>query len=105
MGMTIEQELATLKTRVAHVETMLRQLLEADGIEVEEPVSGEHMNQEELLTWLKAHKLIIEAPPETHVYVERWQARSTEEQQAILRELDQLPDGPMVSDIVIENRR
>lgn len=100
----LKQELVQLKGRVERLEASVRRLADTEP-EVEPPQPGEPLDQEKLLAWLKAEGLVIEPPPVVQAHAERWRALPEEEKQAIRRELDHLPPGPMASDIIIENRR
>jgi hypothetical protein len=101
---TLELEVVDLRTRVEQLETTVRQLAGKRRRAKPATLRGP-MNQEQLLAWLKAEGLIIEPPPIVREYAAQWEALSEEEKQAVRWELDHLPPGPMVSDIIIENRR
>jgi hypothetical protein len=49
--------------------------------------------------------MISDPSPLEQEAAERWQALPEEEKQRLRFELDHLPPGPMVSDIVIDQRR
>ncbi|MGH2594327.1 MAG: hypothetical protein ACRDGG_12520 [Anaerolineae bacterium] len=99
----LELEVVELKKRVARLESTVRRL--TGKTQPASPAPGEPLDREELLTWLKAEGLIREPTPEEQRLGAEWEALPEEEKQAILWELDHLPPGPMVSDIIIENRR
>lgn len=108
---TVENELNELKRRVEQLEASLQQIarkVEFDQLPlaVAEPAkSPADMNRVELHAWLLAAGLIREATPQEKLAAAEWAALSEEEKTAVRWELDHLPPGPMVSDIVIENRR
>ncbi|MFQ5595321.1 MAG: hypothetical protein ACE5HA_14335 [Anaerolineae bacterium] len=104
LELELEQELVNLKMRVERLEVTVHRLVR-DGQRVEPPKPGVPLDQEQLLTWLKAEGLVVEPPPMVRIHAERWRSRTEEEKQAIRQELDHLPPGPMASDIIIENRR
>jgi hypothetical protein len=99
---TLEQELLALKARVDRIEATLSRLAEGEDREAAS-APGEALEHERVLVWLKAEGLIVEPPVIARDHAERWRTLSDEEKQQIRRELDHLPPGPMVSDIVIEN--
>jgi predicted transcriptional regulator len=126
----LETELSALKARVDRLEAVMRRLTrkeqqgalsDLDGSLNQKSLiaegeatsiagqfvsqeSGDSMDQEQLLAWLKAERLVVEPPSLAHTYAERWQAMPEEQKQAVHQELDHLPPGPMASDIIIENR-
>ena len=62
-------------------------------------------SREKLLLRLKTRGVIADLPSEARAIAEQWEALPEAERQAIQRELDHLPAGPLASDIIIENRR
>ncbi len=101
---TVERELRELRTRVERLEERLDRL--AGGRpEVSPPAPGVPLDLEGLLAWLKAQGLVREPTPEERRLAAEWDALPEEEKEAIRWELDHLPPGPLVSDIIIENRR
>jgi len=101
---TLELELVDLKARVERLEKTVRHLT-GDEREAAPPAPGEPLDQERLIAWLKAEGLVVDPPPMARAHAERWRSLPEEEKRAIRWELDHLPPGPMVSDIIIENRR
>ena len=63
------------------------------------------MNRDKLLDWLKAEGVVRDPTPRERQLAAEWSALPEEERQAIRRELDHLPPGPMASDVVLGNRR
>ena len=63
------------------------------------------MNRDQLLDWLKAEGVVRDPTPRERQLAAEWAALPEEERQAIRRELDHLPPGPMASDVVLGNRR
>ena len=61
--------------------------------------------REQMLAALKAEGLIRDLTPQERVHAERWRALPEEEKQATILEMYNLKPGPMLSDIVIQNRR
>jgi hypothetical protein len=101
---SVEQEVLALKTRVEHLEATVADLA-GNKSKVSPPMPGEPITQERLLAWLKAVGVIREPTAEERRLAAEWDALPEEEKQAIRWELDHLPPGPMVGDMVIENRR
>lgn len=97
---TLEQELMELKTRVERLEAVVGRLTGDER----QPSSGP-MDRQRLLTWLKLEGMVRDPTPEERRLAAEWDAMPEEEKQAISRELDHLPPGPMASDLVIEGRR
>ncbi len=127
---TLEAEVIELKARIEQLEAKVRKLAREDqhisielndaldqrrptresiiGWSSDKPPSfeaQEPLDQDQLLVWLKSEGLVVPPPPMAHTYAERWQTLSKEQKQTVRQELDHLPPGPMVSDIIIENRR
>jgi hypothetical protein len=97
---SLEQEVMELKTRVERLEATLGRLTGDLPLP-----AGEPGNQKQLLAWLKAEGVVRDPTPEERELAAEWDALPEEEKQAIRRELDHLPPGPMASDVVIENRQ
>ena len=101
---TVELELRELKKRVERLERIMaeipRERLHSPALETE--CLSE---REQLLTELKAEGVIRDLTPEEQAHADRWRALSEDEKQAIIGEMNHLKPGPMLSDIVIENRR
>jgi hypothetical protein len=110
---TIDSELNELRRRVEQLETGLRQIAHKVDFDprsvplaVAKPAkSPADMTRAELHVWLLEQGLIIEPSPEVQAHAQAWAALSAEEQAAVRWGLDHLPPGPMVSDIIIQNRR
>ncbi len=98
---TLELELVEIKARVERLEATVRRLA-GDEHKTAPPV--EPPDREQLLERLKAEKLVRDPTPEERRLAAEWDALPEGEKQAIRRELDHLPPGPMASDIVVENR-
>ncbi|MFQ6099796.1 MAG: hypothetical protein ACE5OS_00975 [Anaerolineae bacterium] len=58
-----------------------------------------------MLAELKAEGLIRDLTPQERVHAERWHALPEDEKQAIIQEMHKLKPGPMLSDVIIQNRR
>ena len=99
----LEREVVDLKARVEWLEAQMSQLTGQVPNEVSS-VSNEPLGHEELMAWLAAEGLIREPTPYEKQLAAEWEALPTDEKKAIRWELDHLPPGPMVSDIIIENR-
>lgn len=95
-------ELAELKSRVEHLEEAVRRL-QGQGVAI--PTTQGLSERARLLAELKAEGLIRDPLPEELALAAEWDALPEEEKQAVIWELEHLPPGPMVSDIVIEGRR
>jgi hypothetical protein len=104
LTMGSELEFNELKARVERLEAIVQRLVGQEP-PATTPASGQPVAHDQLLAWLKAEGLIVEPPPMARVHGEHWRTLPEEEKQQIRRELDHLPPGPMVSEIVIESRR
>ena len=108
---TVESELDELKQRIEQLESGMRQIArQANFAELPLAVmppakSPADMTRAELHAWLLAAGLIRKPTPQEQQAAAKWAALSEEERAATGWELDHLPPGPMVSDIIIENRR
>ena len=102
--MQLEDEIVALKARLERLEATVQQL-EEDKLTVATPVPRDPYDREQLRAWLKAQGVTSDPTPPELTAAKRWQALSKEDKQAIRDELDNLPPDPMVSDIVIANRR
>lgn len=60
---------------------------------------------QQLITALKSQGVFRDPLPQEIAISEAWNRLSKSEQAELQRELEQLPAGPMVSDIVIESRK
>lgn len=99
----LEMEVAEIKTRLVDVERTVRERLGA--LDATPPPLKLPLSDDELLNLLRGQGLVIDPPSQTMDHARRWRTLSDAEKQAVLWELDHLPPGPMVSDIVIEGRR
>lgn len=97
---TLEQELIELKTRVERLEAAVGRLTRDERQPLSKPV-----DLQQLLTWLKLEGIVRDPTPEERRLASEWDAMPEQEKQAVRRELDHLPPGPMASDLVIEGRR
>lgn len=107
----LEAELVDIKARLARLEatvialaprsvTARRKRSNMASIATAEP-----MTSEEIFAQLKADGLIRDLTPGERKLASEWDALPEEEKKAVRMALDNLPPGPMVSDIIIENRR
>jgi len=99
----LKRDMAGIEARVGRLERTVRQL--RGDRPVSPPASEEPLDQEQLLAWMRAEGLIRAPTDEERRLGAEWDALPEKEKQAVLWELDHLPPGPMVSEIVIENRR
>ena len=108
---TVENELNELKRRVEQLEASLQQIARKVDFDqlplaVAEPAkSPADMTRAELHAWLLEQGLIVEPPPEVQARAQAWAILPDKDKAAVQQALDHLPPGPMVSDIIIENRR
>lgn len=101
---TVELELLELRTRVERLEERLDRLVGARP-DVPPPVPEDPTDMDQVLAWLKARGIVRDPTPEELRLAAEWEALPEEEKEAIRWELDHLPPGPLLSDIIIENRR
>jgi hypothetical protein len=112
----LEAELVDIKARLARLEAAVSQLPfqpsqrsrnAARRKRAAEPTSvvNQPLSSEDLLAQLRADGVITDPPPMVKEAAARWEALSPEEKAAVRDALDNLPPGPMASDIIIENRR
>ncbi len=106
----LEAELVDIKARLAQLEAVVSALpprLAATRRKRTTTSSGEvaSISNDELLARLKADGLVVDPPPMVREAAAKWEALPPEEKAAVGHALDNLPPGPMVSDIIIENRR
>jgi hypothetical protein len=103
----VEVELRELETRVTWLEQAIRELRGDGGRAV--LVSDEEMEslseREQLLVELKAEGLIRDLTPEERARAAEWDALPEDEKEAVVQEMRNLKPGPMLSDIIIQNRR
>lgn len=96
----LEVEVRELRERVERVETRLGRLPTEEWT----IASSVPPDQEQLLSTLRAERLIVEPPVMLREHVAVWLAMPGDERQALSRGLDNVPDGPMASDIIIRGR-
>jgi hypothetical protein len=102
MAMTVlELEVKELRERVERLEARLGWL--KTGARPAEPSMSP--DQEQLLTALRAEGVIIDPPAVLREQAAVWQALPEDEREAVSQGLDNLPAGPMASDIIIDGRR
>jgi len=111
----LEVELMDIKARLARLEAMVTRLADQPAGPVrstpkrKQPVTPlaaeEPMTPEELIARLKADGVIRDLTPDERKLAAEWDALPEEEKEAVRTALDNLPPGPMVSDIIIDNRR
>lgn len=101
---TVELELLELRARVARLEERLDRLV-GTRPDVPPPVPEDPTDMDQVVAWLKARGIIRDPTPEELRLAAEWDALPEEEKEAIRWELDHLPPGPLLSDIIIENRR
>ncbi len=74
-----------------------------------EPIDQEEVEglseREQVLAELKAEGLIRDPTPEERAHAEQWRALPEDEKQAVIQAMQNLGPGPMLSDIIIQNRR
>ena len=102
---TVEVKLRELETRVMWLEQAVQELRDTgQPTRVDERKKG-LSERERLLAELKAGGLIRDLTPEEQALAAEWDALPDDEKQAIIQELDDLKPGPMLSDIIIRDRR
>ncbi len=111
----MEVELMDIKARLARLEATVTRLVGQPAPPLRSApkrrrsvvsfATEEPMDNEELLTRLKADGFIRDLTQEERKLAAEWDALREEEKEALRLALDNLPPGPMVSDIIIENRR
>lgn len=98
---TLEVELVELKQRIERLESAVYQVIARRPQASSDP----SIEQDGLMGWLKAEGLVRDPTPEEQRLANEWEDLSEEGKQTVQWELDHLPPGPLVSDIIIENRR
>jgi hypothetical protein len=101
---TLEQEVMDLKTRLAHLEAVVRRLA-GNTSQTREPVPTTSLDPAELLAWLKAHGLVRDPTAEECRVAAECDALSDEDKQAHITFMQQLVLDPPLSQILIEQRR
>lgn len=98
--------LQKLETRVTWLEQTVQELRGNQRLTMVREDEAESLSEREwLLTKLKAEGLIRDLTPQERVHAERWRALPEEEKKVIIHEMQNLKPGPMLSDIIIQNRR
>lgn len=99
-------KLKELETRVAWLEQVVRDLRgDKQPVPVSDKKKEKLSEREQLLAELEAEGLIRGPTPQERASAERWRALPDEEKEAIIKEMQNLKPGPMLSDIIIQNRR
>ncbi len=102
--MHLEAEVEALRARVERLEATVNDLMER-RVSTTAPQPAEAFNQAKLRAWLTSQGVISEPSELEEAAAQQWHTLSEEEKQRLRSELDQVSEGPMVSDIVIEQRR
>ena len=102
----VATKLRELETRVTWLERAVQDLRDA---EQPAPIDQEEVEglseRERVLTELKAKGLIRDLTPEERAHAEQWRGLPGDEKQAVIQAMQNLGPGPMLSDIIIQNRR
>ena len=101
---TLEQEVMGLKTRLGHLEAVVRRLTE-DFPQAGVPVPPIPLDQTELLAWLKANGLVREPTAEECHVAAAWDVLSDEDKQRHIDDMQHLVLDPPLSQILIAQRR
>jgi len=101
---TLEQEVMELKTRLAHLEAVIRHMVN-DTFQAGGPMPGAPLDQNQILTWLKAQGLIRDPTAEECRVAAEWDVLSDEDKQAHIDSMQRLVLNPPLSQIIIEQRR
>jgi len=99
----LKAEVSMIKTRLHQIEMALEQRKSTNPTQAAE--TDQFASDDDIIAWMRDQGLIVDPPFEALPHAERWQDMADQEKQAILWELDHLPPGPMVSDIIIQTRR
>lgn len=102
--MQLEEEVTALKVRLEHLEATVHRLV-GSVPDVAGPGLAQPFDPAQLRAWLRAEGMISEPTLAEQTAAERWNALPVEEQQRLRLELERPAPGPMVSDIVIDQRR
>ncbi len=102
--MHLEEEVATLRSRLERLEATVDRLLEGAPVTAAGSVA-EGLDHAQLRASLTDQTVISEPSSLEQEAAGRWHALTAEEKQRVRAELDRPAAGPMVSDIVIEQRR
>jgi hypothetical protein len=98
--MQLEEEVATLRARLDHLEAMVTRLIAT----VAPKAPADLGTKTRLHAWLIEQGVSSLPSSLEQAAADHWHALSDEEKQRLHSELDTLPAGPMVSDIVIDQR-
>ena len=101
---TLEQEVGQLKARLDRLEAMVRALA-GDAYKGVLPAAGAPQNQDPLLAWLKTQGLVRDPTPEEHRMAAEWDTLSEADKQAHVHFMRSLTLDPLLSRVLIENRR
>jgi hypothetical protein len=101
---TLEQEVGELKARLERLEAMVHSLA-GDVRTPVLPAESAPQNQDRLLTWLKTQGLVRDPTPEEHRMAAEWDTLSEAEKQAHIHFMRSLALDPLLSQVLIENRR
>jgi hypothetical protein len=102
--MQLEEEVAALKVRIERLEATVQRLMEGASPAADLRRRG-LSDPAQLRAWLTVNGIASEPSPLEQEASERWRELPESEKQRVRAELDALSPGPMVSDIVIEQRR
>ena len=102
--MQLEEEVATLRSRLDRLEATVDRLIEGTPTETAGS-AAEGLDHVRLRALLTAEALIARPSSLEQEAAGRWNALTAEEKHRVRTELDRLAPGPMVSDIVLEQRR
>ena len=102
--MNLEEEVVALKSRLERLEATVHRLLEGTA-SVAALGPDAPFDDTRLRAWLQAQGVISNPSPLEQAAAERWHALPEEEQRRLRAELERPSAGPMISDIVIEQRR
>jgi len=101
---TLAQEVMNLKIRLAHLEAVVRHLA-GDTPQARDPVLTTPLDPAELLVCLKVHGLVRDPTAEECRVAAEWDALSDEDKQAHIDSVQRLALDPLLSQIIIEQRR
>lgn len=102
----VATKLKELETRVTWLEHAVQDLRDAEQPEALNQEEMERLSERErVLAELKAEGLIRDPTPEERAHAEQWRALPEDEKQAVIQAMQNLGPGPMLSDIIIQNRR
>ena len=105
MVTTVEVKLRELETRVMWLEQAVQELRDTGQPTRVGERKKDLSERERLLAELKAGGLIRDLTPKEQALAAEWDALPDDEKQAVVRELRDVKPGPMLSDIVIRDRR